>query len=256
MTDFRKGWSDEETFKFWVPAQALKISKAETTSKDGKKGTTRWIQGIASTGSRDLQGEIVSQNGIDVSYFLKHGYFNNDHKPGFENKVGEPTECKVTKNGLWVKGFLYEDHKIANDIWNLMHSQESTAGARRRIGFSIEGKVKRRNGNTIDECWIQDIAITPAPVNTTTWAEIAKSLSAQEWNLLKKSETEEEAEKALSVGYSSPVVPESLEGKLKNEVSKSLTFPETVDYIQTQTGLEVEDATNIACLIFAAQAQE
>lgn len=256
MTDFKKGWSDEETFKFWVPAQALKISKAESTSKDGKKGTTRWIQGIASTGSRDLQGEIVSQNGIDVSYFLKHGYFNNDHKPGFENKVGEPTECKVTKNGLWVKGFLYEDHKIADEIWKLMHSQEATPGSRRRIGFSIEGKVKRRNGNTIDECWIQDIAITPAPVNTTTWAEIAKSLSAQEWNLLKKSETEEEAEKALSVGYSSPVVPESLDSKTKDNVSKSLTFPETVNFIQTQTGLGVEDARNIASLIFVAQLQE
>lgn len=255
MTDIRKGWTDEETFKFWVPAQAVKISKAETTGKDGKKGTTRWIQGIASTSSKDLQGEIVNQNGVDVSYFLKHGYFNNDHKPGFENKVGEPTECKVTKNGLWVKGFLYENHKISDDIWALMNSQEATPNARRRIGFSIEGKVKRRNGSTIEECWIQDIAITPAPVNTATWAEIAKSLSSQNWSLLSKSETEEEAEKALSVGHSSPLVPESLEGKAKEDVSKSFTFPETVSFIQTQTGLEVEDATNIASLIFSASSR-
>lgn len=156
-------------FEFWVP---LDIEKSQKT-KDGK----RWIEGIASTESLDLQNEIVLQSGIDTSYFLKHGYFNNDHKPGFENKVGQPTECKITKKGLWVKGYLFKNHKVADAIWELANSLDAS-GSNRKLGFSIQGKVLRRRGKTIVKCWIQDIAITAAPINTNTWLDVVKSLDA------------------------------------------------------------------------------
>lgn len=219
----QKGWKDNDTFTFWVPAQAVQISKS---TKDAKGKSVRWLQGIASTDSRDLQGESVSQKGIDFTYFLKNGYFNNDHKPGFENKVGEPTECKLTSKGLWVKGFLYDNHKIADQIWDLMNAHEATPGAKRRVGFSIEGKVKRRNGTTIEECWIQDIAITPAPINTATWAEIAKSLSASSWTDSSVTSKEE-------------------------ETKKSLTLPEAIDYIKKSEGLADDDAEVLAKFIFS-----
>ena len=183
------GWIDDDTFTFFVPITAVDVSKGGKDKKDGK----RWVQGIASTDTRDLQGEIVSQNGIDFTYFLKHGYFNDDHKPGPENKIGQPVECRVTKNGLWVKGFLFENHSRADHYWELLHALEAS-GSNRRVGFSIQGKVKRRKGSTIAECWIQDIALTPSPVNTTTWAEIAKSLSAQTWDL-----SREDTQKSVEV---------------------------------------------------------
>jgi len=241
------GWIDEDTFTFFVPATALKISKG------GKKDGKRWIQGIASTDARDLQGEIVRQNGIDFSYFLKHGYLNDDHKPGPEHKVGEPTECKVTKNGLWVKGFLFNNHKKADEYWELMNSL-SASGSSRKVGFSIQGKVKRRAGKEISECWIQDIALTPAPVNTTTWAEIAKSLSADKWALTKSEvadEAEEDEEKALTAGGGSPLVPESLEGGVKKDrTCKALTYDETVEHLQKSQGLTEEAAVAVANVVF------
>ena len=86
-------------FNFWVP-----ISKAKSTDKGG----ARIIEGIASTPHTDLQNEKVAQNGINYDYFLKHGYFNWDHKPGAENKIGEPWEVKVTPKGLYVKGIIYK----------------------------------------------------------------------------------------------------------------------------------------------------
>lgn len=162
----------ENGFQFWVPIQ---LQKAKSASKkdDGK----RWIEGIASTVDLDLQNEIVQQNGIDFSYFLKHGYFNNDHKPGFENKVGQPTECRVTSKGLYVKGFLFKDHKVADAIWELVNSLEASQSDR-KVGFSIQGKVLRRAGKTIVKCWIQDIAITASPINTNTWLDVVKGLNA------------------------------------------------------------------------------
>jgi len=161
-----------EEFGFWVP---MDLCKAENSRAD--KGRRRWIQGIASTDDKDLQNEIVLQNGIDFSYFLEFGYFNNDHKPGFENKVGEPIEAKLTREGFWTKGFLFENHKVADAIWELAHALEASQ-SKRKLGFSIQGKVLKRYGQKIIKCWVQDVAITAAPINTHTWLDIVKSINA------------------------------------------------------------------------------
>jgi hypothetical protein len=163
---------NENGFQFWVP---LTISKSQAEGPD--QDPRRWIEGIASTDDTDLQDEIVKQIGIDFSYFLKYGYYNNDHKPGFENKVGQPTEAKITSKGLWTKGYLFKNHKVADAIWELANSLEAS-DSRRKLGFSIQGKVLRRAGKTILKCWIQDIAITAAPINTNTWLDVVKSLNS------------------------------------------------------------------------------
>ncbi len=249
------GFTDSDSFNCWVPAQAImaKGGKATGADKTGK----RWIQGIASTGAKDLQGEIVAQDGIDFSYFMKHGYFNNDHKPGFENKVGQPTECRLTKNGLFVKGFLFEENQVADSIWGMIKTLD-TSGANRRVGFSIQGKVQRRAGSNIKKCWIQDIAITPAPVNHTTWCEMAKSLSAQDWDLSKGSEdddnkeNDEKQEKALAVGGGHALVPESLGPKVtEDRTSKSLTYDEAVESIMKSQECSKDAAESIANIAFS-----
>jgi hypothetical protein len=233
----------EESFQFWLPAQAVMVKGGE---KGADKSGKRWIQGIASTDGTDLQGEIVEQRGIDFSYFLKHGYFNYDHKQDSKFKIGEPTEAKLTKNGLWVKGFLLKNKEVADEVWEHMTSL-AASGSTRRMGFSIEGKVLKRNGNVIEKCWIKDIAITPAPVNTHTWAEIAKSLNAQKWDLAKdkdkSADKKEEAEKAV-VASGNVMVPESLEGKQKEDrtVKSLLTFQEACEFVKSETGLSDQDA--------------
>jgi len=167
MIDFVK----DDEFNFWLPMEIVK------SKEDQKKGKQRLIQGIASTIDEDLQKEVVEQRGIDFSYFLKYGYFNNDHKLGFENKVGQPLECRITGDGLWTKGFLFNNHRIADAIWELANALEASQ-ADRKLGFSIQGKVTRRAGRRILKCWIQDIAITAAPINTNTWLDVVKSLSS------------------------------------------------------------------------------
>lgn len=253
----KNGWLDESTFSCFVPASMVVVKGGE---KGADKSGKRWIQGIASTDSKDLQGEVISQTGIDFSYFLKHGFFNDDHKPGAENKVGEPTEAKLTKNGLWVKGYLYNNpianptdtQKTAADkYWELMHQLEAS-GSNRKVGFSIQGKVLRRNGSTIEKCWIQEIAITTQPVNTATWAEIAKSLSKQNWDLSKDKvvDKKEEAEKAM-VAVGSPLSVESLEGKEKNVVTaKALTFEQACDLVKSQ--LNINDDESVKSIVSIA----
>ncbi len=249
------GWLDDDTFRFFVDINPVVVKGGKNgADKSGK----RWIQGIASTDSRDLQGEIVSQGGIDVSYFLKHGWFNNDHKDGFQNKVGQPTEARVTKDGLFVKGYLFKDHKVADEIWELMNSIERS-GSNRKIGFSIQGKVKHREGTTIKECWLQDIAITPAPVNTTTWAEIVKSMSAEKMDLCKDQDAgDEDEEKALSTSTGAALIPESLDKEQKKDLASKGLFSqeETVNLLVSKHGLSHEVARSAAVVIFDLYGKE
>lgn len=233
-----------EDFHFWVP-----IEKAESPVDSNSGQEVRRIRGVASTEDKDLQGEIIHQRGLDFSYFLKHGYFNNDHKSGFINKIGEPTKAEIRNGQFWVEGFLYNDHPVADEVWELMHSQEKTPHARRKVGFSVQGKVKRRMGKQILECWVQDVAITPAPINTKTWAEIAKSFQDAEWA------DPETVERALIAGYAisnqtggSALRPESLDSdqhnlsyddsipSRKKKAEKTLSKEEAIRFLQLHKG--------------------
>lgn len=232
---------------------------------DVDKETQRFIQGVASTEDRDLQGEIVKQSGIDTSYFIKYGYINDDHKDGPEHKVGEPTECKHSAEGLWIKGFLYKGKDRSDYWWEHLQALESS-GSSRKVGLSIQGKVLRRDGHVILKCWLQDVAITAAPVNTNTYAELMKSLSNQVWcahPLEKackgcgscKSKCEEEEEKALSAGgMGRPLIPQSLEGSAKVQTFKSvdrISYPEAIHYLTKQRKYSVPVAKALADAIFA-----
>lgn len=251
-----------DEFHFFVP-----LEKMEKSEKDGQ----RLIQGIASTSHRDLQGEIVVQKGIDYDYFLKHGYINDDHKEGPEHKVGEPLDCKLTKDGLWIKAMLYKGKERSDYWWEHINTLERNS-SRRQVGFSIQGKIQRRAGSTIVKCWLQDVAITASPVNTKTWAEIVKSLSSQKWCIhpeditcvggccscsTSKSigdEDLEDEDKALTAGGMGGVlVPESLEGNAKVQTHKSMiSFQEAVNHIQKSWNCSYVTAKATADAIFAS----
>jgi len=251
-------------FNFFVPAEAI-ISK----SGDGKDDR-RLIQGIASTDDLDLQNEKVVQSGIDTSYFLKHGWINDDHKPGVENKVGEPLEARITKAGLWIKAFLLKGKERADYWWEHITSLEAS-GSKRKVGFSIQGKVQRRDGNSITKCWLQDVAITASPVNTSTWGEIVKSLSGERWCLhpwrpIEKAckgcpgnptcADDEDEEKGLSVaGGGGMLIPQSLEGKEKVSTYKSMpdviTYDQAVQYLQKEKNMSPVVAKVVADSIFS-----
>jgi hypothetical protein len=160
----------KDDFCFWYPAE---IKKGE----DGKM----WISGIASTEHEDLQGERIKQDGLELSYFLKRGYFNDDHAKETGAKVGIPTEAVVTKQGLWVKGYLLTTER-AKSIYELATALNK-ADSERKLGFSVEGKVLGRdskNPRIITKAWIKDVAITASPINPNTFLDIAKSFASKD----------------------------------------------------------------------------
>lgn len=165
---------NERDFRFWFPLELKKGNKA---------GEIR-IGGIATDeDSPDLQGETVFVKGLDISYLASRGTFNWDHGKDPADILGEVDIAQKT-NGekqLYVEGFLYPDVKKAQDIQKLMGSMEK-AESNRKLGMSLEGKIKERDGadgKIIKKAWIKNVAVTYHPINQGTYLDFIKSLGNQ-----------------------------------------------------------------------------
>jgi|GEM_PF-3597900 hypothetical protein len=158
----------ERDFSFWMPLEVVK----------GQKGEMR-IGGIASDEeSHDLQGEKVFVDGLDTSYLLQRGAFNWDHLKGPEDILGEIDTVQKQEKKLYVEGFLYPKVKKAIDVFDLMQSLKES-GSNRKLGLSLEGKVKERDekdAKVIKKAWIKNVAITYNPINQGAWVDMIKSL--------------------------------------------------------------------------------
>ena len=150
--------SDE--FKMWMP---LDISKGT----DSKGNRVMIVEGVASTMSEDMDGEILDPNGFDLTYLLENGFINWHHatkdKPG--TIIGEPVKAWVKDNKFHIRAQLYDWQPIAHDVYDLATNLEK-GGSNRRLGWSIEG-VKRLidpiNPKFIRKSAVTGVAITPAP---------------------------------------------------------------------------------------------
>jgi len=182
------GKKDQDTFKFYVPVE---LAKGESEDE--------WrVKGIASTGDRDLQGETVSQSGLDISPLKQgKGLFNNDHQKGPENILGKIDYAQNTMNGLYVEGYLFKHQPRAQAFFNIMRSLKKAD--KNRVQMSIEGKIIKRSDidkSVIARARVEKVALTLDPVNTSTYAEIAKSLSVERLEVDECADTIEEVEKS------------------------------------------------------------
>lgn len=140
------------------------------------------VQGLASTPSRDQQGEIILPEGIDASPIDQgRGVLNWDHQKGPENTLGLLDSYSKTKEGFFIKGRLFKNHKKAQSVQEIMSSLgKSDQG---RMGLSVEGKILERagkDGKIIKKCQINAVALTMNPVNQDSFIDLVKSLSTDE----------------------------------------------------------------------------
>lgn len=209
---------EEMKFNFNVPLDFFEKAGAE----DGKK---RRIGGLASLETKDRQGEILLQSGLDFSQFHKTGWFNKNHSSDEADILGYPdvpaqyvakgstlpNGKTAPANGHWVEGYLL-DTKKADEIWETGNALQKTP---RRLGFSVEGKILKRIGSAnkiVAKALVREVAITKCPVNTGAEMEIlAKSLQE-----IENSEPDD-MDKALSMGTpaspgDAPVGPQTGDG--------------------------------------------
>ncbi len=171
----------DSDFTFSMP-----LIKSENANEDD-----RLVRGLASCETTDAQGEIILQKGMDVSPCLKSGFVNWDHNAGPENLIGVPLEIEIAdiqnhpimkKSGLkgvgcYAEARLFKGHARAEAVWSLL---KSINGSGRGLAWSVQGSVLERSGpsnNYLARTVIRHLAITHQPVQTDSFAELAKSLT-------------------------------------------------------------------------------
>lgn len=201
----------QDTFKVFAPVQLIKATDAQGNKK-------MRLAGIASTSSKDADGEYLDPNGFELDYFMKYGYMNWNHQTSKDPLalIGKPTQAVKKAEGLHVDCELFDNNPRAKEVYQLAEILEAQG---HQLGFSIEGKVIERdktNPKIVKKAKITGCAITPNPKNRDTIAEIIKgehfsTLSAYD------DEDEETREKALSAGSASgqAVSKESLDNRVK-----------------------------------------
>lgn len=260
---------------FSLPMSEVTLCK----SLDELDPTMPWqIQGIASTGSLDQQGEVVLVKGLDLTYLDQgKGTFNWNHYGDKDpsSVIGLINEHSRTDEGeLFVKGKLLKHLPKAQAAYNLMKALDAEGDAR-RMGMSIEGKVLHRQNKVIYKAWVKAVALTMDPVNPDTYVSFGKSFSGAEyvpeeesWMSSIDANTLERALSIASTGAEgmparSMLSMEALESavkdqgfdarksKVREKISKGYTFDEAVARLKALTPTISDDlAAGIVKLSF------
>ena len=175
-------------FQFFAPITDFDVVKS------GDDQTMR-IGGFVSSEREDRQGEKVIQKGLDFAPFLEYGWFNDNHKkemtkggaigyPAKENAViwlkkGDPKPLNgisADRSGWYVHGELL-DTEEGRDTYSFIKAVEKVP--HRNVGFSLEGKVKSRQGNKLLKAAVHHIAITHVPVSHDTAVEALSKAMAE-----------------------------------------------------------------------------
>jgi len=201
--------------------------KASTPDGELSVDSAQWIvEGLASTSKKDTDDETVIQKGLDIDYFRERGFFNYNHSATL---VGFPYKefTLIKSDGMFTRGELFKDVPMARTIWTQQVAFQA-AGVPRTYGFSIEGRVQKRDDKSIVKAKVINVAISPHQKNSgATLTALYKALESSDWDLLK----------TLDAGYKdgvgSPVIHESLDnsihnvldvsGKLVTDIAKDLT---------------------------------
>lgn len=270
MSDNTKEKIDSNTWRFFMPFSEAYLEKAikiEDKKNDADDPTDWKIGGVASSGKdEDLEGEIVVPTGIDFdSYFKRFGFFNSEHKKGAAFKVGIPTKAEINKDGdFYVEGYLLKDMPEAQGIWTLMKTLKK-GNHPRRIGFSIEGKTVLQEGRKILKSFLLEIAVTANPVNTSTYADVLKSLSVckkdnslESLNYLAKSSSVADLsdnsmlDKTLEAGAQiegqtdgGALRTQDLEARLKVLTNKGMTPDEALEYVCLKANITKDMAAKV-----------
>lgn len=172
----------EDRFNFFIP---LDDSIFEKAGQDSPDYSNMIVQGVASDNTTDADGEVLEPDGYILDRFLKNGLINYNHlsknDPSFV--IGEPIEAYVRNGKFFVKGKLYENQPMARKTWDAMIAMNKS-GAKRKMGWSIEGKALERdpmNRNRIKRALITGIALTLTPVNGNSFADIVKGVQTDDF---------------------------------------------------------------------------
>lgn len=149
--------------------------------------------GLFSVEGDDRQGEDLVQDGMDWSYFGKHGWFNYEHRQNMEDIVGVPIDGTIRpctddrgKPATYGEGWLLLGTKYGPDVYALAKNLELTRRAGvdtgRQVGFSIEGKALERdkeNPKKVLKSRVYKVSFVTHAIQTSSRLQLIKGEGAE-----------------------------------------------------------------------------
>lgn len=208
-----------DSYSVFVPIEDHDLLKSVSVDENGDF----IVQGVMTSDDNDEEDDSITPEGMDCSYFLEKGWIKYEHGKNPEQFIGEPLEVKVGRfehptlmkrvNGIFVKGRLFAQRKLTTQAIEAMTDLQKSH-TKRRMGWSIEGSVKKRNDDgKIVKSVLRNVVLTMNPVNTSTWAELAKSFAKDHEVLVDM----DELDKSMDIAGAAEITPQSLEGAPKKK---------------------------------------
>lgn len=208
---------EEDSYQLFVPIEDHDLLKSVSVDENGDY----IVQGVMTTDEQDEEDDAITPEGMDCSYFLDKGWVKYEHGNKPDQFIGEPIEVRVGRfehptlmksvNGIYVKARLFATRKLTKQAIEAMDDLQKSS-TKRRMGWSIEGNVKKRDTNgKIIKSVLRNVVLTMNPVNTTTWAELAKSF-AKDHELTIDMPEPLDVQKAMDTTDAQPITRQSLEG--------------------------------------------
>lgn len=199
----------EDNFNFSVPIDIVKSNNENEDEQEWRIG------GYASTADEDRQGDEIVQKGLDISDFVNYGFFNLDHRNDVVLGYPDKDKCRIDSHGFYVEGLLLKGVESARHMWEAAVALKKS-NAPRKLGFSVEGKVLKRNElGKIVKAKIYNVALTAVPVNpNATFEALCKSFT-NNMDEVKQAEIEKALDAGHGDGSGSDLIPESLESAFK-----------------------------------------
>jgi len=206
-----------DTYRVFVPIEDHDLVKSLEVDENGDY----IVQGLMSSDETDEEDDSISPDGMDCSYFLEKGWIKYEHGKNPNQFIGEPIEVKVGKfdhptilnksvNGVFVKARLFANRELTQQAVTTINDLQKSH-TKRRMGWSIEGNVVKRHPKTgkVLKSIIRNCVLTMNPVNTCTWAELAKSFSKEHELVV---DMDEPLDKAMDIEGAQAIAKQSLEG--------------------------------------------
>lgn len=206
-----------DKYHIFVPIEDNELVKSIEVDENGDY----IVQGVMSSDGTDEEDDSINPDGMDCSYFLEKGWIKYEHGKNPNQFIGEPLEVKVGRfdhptilnksvNGVFVKARLFANRDLTQQAVQAMTDLQKSH-TKRRMGWSIEGNVVKRHPKTqkVLKSIIRNCVLTMNPVNTDTWAEIAKSFDKGHELTI---DMDEPIDKAMDIEGTQAIARQSLEG--------------------------------------------
>lgn len=203
--------------------EILDLAKAAQIPGDKVRGDQEfagYVGGWMTLDGKDRQGETLDQDGVDVSWFLKDGWFNDNHSQDPLDRYGYPVvaERRAHPKGgkpWWTEGPIFKT-KRGERLMELLRAMQ---GSKRQFGFSVEGPPPKREGKRIVRAQVWNTAITDRPVHPDARITLVKSLGL---------DSPEMAEAMAEFQRSNPLAA-ALVSRLVKAMSAGLPVPNAAD---------------------------